>query len=204
MSSRATARYAALLPRPPPDVSLARDLRSPGPAPGRWLHRGISPSGSQREPMRSIAPPALCPPNRARSQAPRKVQQSRAGSRSLLVGRIDPLSEAQTGRPVFVALQKTTGIHELAMRVLAGFLARYRIVALPCGERCDLTLAGHLQKVMIDDAFGDAFAADQHAMIAQDQETAAIEVAHQFWRHFVIELETLELVIFDLAIESQC
>src|SRR5205085_12629446 len=118
--------------------------------------------------MRSIAPPLLCPPKRARSQAPRKLQQSRAGSRSLLIGRIDPLSQAQTGLPVFVALQKTAGGHELAVRVLAGFLARYRVVALPRGKRCDLTLAGHLQKVMIDDAFGDAFAADQHAVIAQD------------------------------------
>src|SRR5438270_13579529 len=127
--------------------------------------------------MRSIAPPLLCPPKRARSQAPRKVQQSRAGSRSLLIGRIDPLSQAQTGRPVFVALQKTAGGHELAVRVLAGFLARFRIVALPRGERCDLTLAGHLQKVMVDDALSDAFAGDQNAVIGEVHVKAASVVA---------------------------
>src|SRR5207237_9527216 len=106
--------------------------------------------------MRSIAPPLLCPPTRARRQAPRKVQQSRAGSRSLLVGRIDPLSEAQTGRPVFVALQKTAGGHELAVRVLAGFLARYRIVSLPGAERCYLNRAGHLQRVLLDGGLAEA------------------------------------------------
>jgi hypothetical protein len=58
--------------------------------------------------------------------------------------------------------------------------------------------------VVVDDAFGDAAAADQHAVIAQDQERAAIEVAHEFRRHIVVEFETLEFVILDLAIKPDC
>src|SRR5882757_1605095 len=56
---------------------------------------------------------------------------------------------------------------------------------------------------MIDDTFCDALAADQYAMIAQDHEGTAIEIADYFWRHVVIEFEAFECVIFNLAIKSQ-
>ena len=92
------------------------------------------------------------------------------------------LMQAAQSLPPF---RKLPASDELAVSVFAGFPARDRVIALAGRERRDLTLAGHFEKVMVDDAFGDAAAADQHAMIAQDHERAAVEVADQFRRHLV-------------------
>jgi hypothetical protein len=42
-----------------------------------------------------------------------------------LVGRIDAIGEANTGLPILATLQKITGILELRMSVLTGFLWRH-------------------------------------------------------------------------------
>src|SRR5205814_4555038 len=97
--------------------------------------------------------------------------------RSVFVRRIEPLRETQAGDPILAALQEISGIHELAVPVFAGFLAGDRVIALAGCQCRDLTLTRHFQEVMIDDACGDAFAADQHAVIAQDHEGAAVKVA---------------------------
>ena len=52
------------------------------------------------------------------------------------------------------------------MSIVAGRLAGDRVVALACGQRRDLALTRHFQKVVADHTFGDAAAADQHAVIA--------------------------------------
>src|ERR1700750_805491 len=71
---------------------------------------------------------------------------------SILVARVQPLGEAQAGGPIFATLREIAPIRELAVRVVAGFLAGDRIVPLARGEGRDLALARHLQEVMVDDA----------------------------------------------------
>src|SRR6266700_2897198 len=122
---------------------------------------------------------------------------------SLFVCGIEPLGEAQTSGPILAAFEEIAGSHELAVGILASCLAGDRVVAFAGGECCDLSLTGHFQEVMIDDAFGDALAADQYPMIAQDQEGAALEIADQFRRHLMIEFEAFEFVIFHFAIKPQ-
>src|SRR6185312_1393493 len=122
---------------------------------------------------------------------------------SVLVGRVEPVGEAVAGSPVLAAFQEAARFHELAVGVFAGCLAGDRVVPLARRQRRDLALARHFQPVMVDDAFRDAFAADQHAVIAQDHQRAAGEVADQFRRHVVIELEAFELVILQLAVKPQ-
>src|SRR5215471_21547441 len=87
---------------------------------------------------------------------------------SILVARVQPLGEAQAGGPILAALREIAPIRELAVRVVAGLLAGDRIVALARGERRDLALTRHLQEMMVDDALGDAAAAHQHPVVAQD------------------------------------
>ena len=50
----------------------------------------------------------------------------------------------------------------------------WQSVQLLANSACDF------EKVVVDDALGYAAAAHQHAVIAQDQERAAVEVPHQF------------------------
>jgi hypothetical protein len=96
---------------------------------------------------------------------------------SVFVGGVKALGETYAGRPILPALQEIAGIHELAMSVFARRLARYRIIAFSRHECRDLTLTRHFQPVMIDDAFGDAFAANKDTVIAQDHVRAAVEIA---------------------------
>src|SRR5579885_675956 len=90
---------------------------------------------------------------------PPRKQRGGSGTRhftaSVLVGRVEPVGEAQAGGPVLAALEEIAGIHELAVGVFAGRRAGDRIVALTRSERRDLALAGHLEDVVIADAFGN-------------------------------------------------
>jgi hypothetical protein len=100
-------------------------------------------------------------------------------------------------------LKKVAAILELAVSVFAGLPARDAVVAFAGAQRCDLARARHFEPMMIDDTFGDAFAADQNAVVAQDHEGTAIEIAQQFRRHVGVELEAFEFVILQLAIKSK-
>src|SRR5580704_7696332 len=107
--------------------------------------------------------------------------------RSVLVGGVEPFGETQTGRPVLAPLQEIAAILELAVGVLAGLPARDGVIAFARRQCRDLALTSHFEPVMIDDAFGDAFAADENAVIAQDHDRSAVEIAKQLWRHVGVE-----------------
>ena len=174
--------------------------------------RALMPRAFGGSPCRDGARPAAsgCPAATAgssgepdRAAADNQDRDFDHSGRSVLVRGIEPVGEPDAGGPILAALQEIASPDELAVGVFAGLLARDRVIPFTGRERRDLALAGHFEQVMIDDAFGDAAAADQHAVIAQDHERPALEIAHQFRRHVVVELEPLEFVIFDFAVEPQ-
>src|ERR1700712_1180919 len=120
---------------------------------------------------------------------------ARAGERSFFVGWVQSFNKPQTGRPVLSTVQKMAGIPELAVSIFASLLAWDQVVAFTRCQCRDLSLTCHFQPVMIDRAFGNASAADKDTVIAQDHEQATVEVAQQFWRHVVVELEAFERVV---------
>src|SRR5580704_14948813 len=98
--------------------------------------------------------------------------------RSVLVGGVEPFGETQTGRPILASLEEIATILELAVSVFAYLRARDRVIAFARRQCRDLALTSHFEPVMIDDAFGDAFAADKNAVIAQDHDGGTVEIAN--------------------------
>ena len=119
-----------------------------------------------------------------------------------LIGGVETVCETKACLPVLTPFQEIPRIHELTMGVFAGLLARDEVISLARRERCDLSLAGHFEPMVIDHAFRSTFAADKRAMALQKHVLAVFKVLQEPWCHFMIKLEAVEIVVLHLTVKS--
>ena len=88
------------------------------------------------------------------------------------------------------------------MGVLAGGFIGQQVVPFAGRKHRDLRLASILQPVMVDDTFRNAAPAHQCAVVAKQHARPSLEIVEQAPGHFRVELEALEVVVFQLAVEA--